>query len=181
MLLHATATKIRFHFQFLRSPDAPFGGLIGWLFNWTCKFCCRMINNMANYLKYNYFRDGDGIDNFTLRKFSDFCSRHTVGVAGDDIMFHILVVRVVIDYRKKWGTDIVLVLTHTMNFQWKKKVPWNGAVSMRSRAGSWETLSICITCTRAFQLSTDTYIVDWWYSSVRPVRGPVARKFTGST
>ena len=33
----------------------------------------------------------------------------------------------------------------TMNFQWKKKVPWNGAVSMRSRAGSWETLSICIT------------------------------------
>ena len=30
---------------------------------------------------------------FTLRlcKFSDFCSRHTVGVAGHDIMFHILV------------------------------------------------------------------------------------------
>ena len=27
----------------------------------------------------------------------------------------------------------------------EKKVPWNGAVSMRSRAGSWETLSICIT------------------------------------
>ena len=26
----------------------------------------------------------------------------------------------------------------------EKKVPWNGAVSMRSRAGSWETLSICI-------------------------------------
>ena len=31
--------------------------------------------------------------NVTLRlwKFSDFCSRHTVGVAGEDIMFHILV------------------------------------------------------------------------------------------
>ena len=45
------------------------------------------------YLKYNYFLDCDGIDNGTLRlwKFSDFCSRHTVGVAGDDIMFHILV------------------------------------------------------------------------------------------
>ena len=24
-------------------------------------------------------------------EFSDFCSRHTVGVAGDDIMIHILV------------------------------------------------------------------------------------------
>ena len=39
------------------------------------------------------FLDGEGIDNVTLRlwKFSDFCSRHTVGVAGDDIMYHILV------------------------------------------------------------------------------------------
>ena len=52
-----------------------------------------MISNIANYLKYNYFWDGDGIDNATLRlwKFLDFCSRCTVGVAGDDIMFHILV------------------------------------------------------------------------------------------
>ena len=52
------------------------------------------IGNIANYLKYNYFLDDDGIDNVTLRlwKFSDFCSRHTVGVAGDDIMFHILVI-----------------------------------------------------------------------------------------
>ena len=52
-----------------------------------------LISNIANYLKYNYFLDCDGIDNVTLRlwKFSDFCSRHTVGVAGDDIMFHILV------------------------------------------------------------------------------------------
>ena len=52
-----------------------------------------LISNIANYLKYNYFWDCDGIDNVTLRlwKFSDFCSRHTVGVAGDDIMFQILV------------------------------------------------------------------------------------------
>ena len=52
-----------------------------------------LISNIVNYLKYNYFLDCDGIDNVTLRlwKFSDFCSRHTVGVAGDDIMFHILV------------------------------------------------------------------------------------------
>ena len=89
----ATATKIRF--QFPRSPDAQFGGLIGWLFNWKLrKFSCWIISNIANYLKYNYFSDGDGIDNATLRlwKFSDFCSRRTVGIAGDDIMFHILVV-----------------------------------------------------------------------------------------
>ena len=32
-----------------------------------------------------------------------------------------------------------------MHFPMENKVPWNGAVSMRSRAGSWETLSICIT------------------------------------
>ena len=52
-----------------------------------------LISNIANHLKYNYFWDCDGINNVTLRlrKFSDFCSRHTVGVAGDDIMFHILV------------------------------------------------------------------------------------------
>ena len=39
------------------------------------------------------FLDDDGIDNVTLRlwKFSDFCSRHTLGVAGDDIMHYILV------------------------------------------------------------------------------------------
>ena len=89
----ATAKKILFHFQFPRSPDAEFGGLIGWLFNWKCKFSCRIISKIANYLKYNYVWDGDGIENVTSRlwKFSYFCSRHTVGVAGDDIMFHILV------------------------------------------------------------------------------------------
>ena len=55
-----------------------------------------LISNIANYLKYNYFLHCDGIDNVTLRlwKFSDFCSRHTVGVAGDDITFHILVLSV---------------------------------------------------------------------------------------
>ena len=44
----------------------------------------------------------------------------------------------------------------------------------------WGT-DIVLVLTRAVQLSTDTHTVDWWYSSVRPVRGPVARKFTGST
>ena len=95
----ATANKIRFHFQFPRSPDAEFGGLIGWLFNWKCKLSCRIISKIANYLKYNNFGDGDGIENVTSRlwKFSYFCSRRTVGVADDDIMFHILVV-----YLVKW-------------------------------------------------------------------------------
>ena len=89
----ATATKIRFHFQFPWSTDAAFGGHNGWLLNWKCKFSFRMISNIANYVKYNYFLDGDGIDNvpLRLRKFSDVCSRHTVGVAGNDIVYHILV------------------------------------------------------------------------------------------
>ena len=89
----ATATKIWFNFQFPRSPDATFGRLMGWLVNWKCKFSCRILSNIANYFKNNYFWDGNGIDHVTLRhrKFSDFYSRHTVGVAGDDIMFHILV------------------------------------------------------------------------------------------
>ena len=43
------------------------------------------------------------------------------------------------------NVQFALCNDYTMNFQWKKKVPWNGAVSMRSRAGPWETLSICIT------------------------------------
>ena len=52
-----------------------------------------LISNIANYLNYNYFWVSDGIDNVMLWlwKFSDFCSRHTIGVAGDDIMLHILV------------------------------------------------------------------------------------------
>ena len=92
----AISTQIGFQFQFPRSPDAEFGGLIGCLFSWDCKFSCRIISNIANYFKYNYFWDGDGIDDVILRlwKFSDFCSRHTGGVAGDDIMFHILVLNV---------------------------------------------------------------------------------------
>ena len=87
-------SKIWFNFQFPRSPDAAFRCLIGRLSNWKCRFSCRIISNITNYLKHNYFRDGDSIDNVTLRlwKISDFWSRHTVGVAGNDIMFHILVI-----------------------------------------------------------------------------------------
>ena len=51
----ATATKIRFHFHFPRSPDAAFCGLYGRLFNWKCNFSRRIISNIANDLKYNYF------------------------------------------------------------------------------------------------------------------------------
>ena len=64
-----------------------------------------MVAKLEVYLKLSL--DGDGIDNVTLRlwKFSDFCSRHTVGVAGDDIMFHILVLydfNVYEPYLKTW-------------------------------------------------------------------------------
>ena len=89
----ATATKIRLHFQFPRPLTwrRIFGD--GWLLNWKFKFGCRRISNIANHVKCNYFWDDDGIDNVTLRlwKISNFCSRRTVGVAGDDIMYHILV------------------------------------------------------------------------------------------
>ena len=52
-----------------------------------------MKSNTANDVKYNYFLDGGGIDNVTLRlwKFSDSCSRYTVDAAGDDMIYHILV------------------------------------------------------------------------------------------
>ena len=29
---------------------------IGWLFNWKCKLSCRIISNLANYLKFNFLR-----------------------------------------------------------------------------------------------------------------------------
>ena len=68
-----------------------------------------LISNIANYLKYNndYFWDCDGIDNVTLRlcKSSDFCSTHTVGVAGDDIVFHILVCNVAVAPQIKFLQD----------------------------------------------------------------------------
>ena len=55
-------------------------------------------------IQFFYFWDCDGIDNVMLRlsKFSDFCSRHTVGVAGDDIMFHILVIIIFIMIGEVW-------------------------------------------------------------------------------
>ena len=47
-----------------------------------------MIINMANYVKYIYFCNYDGIDNVTLQlwKLSAFSSRHTVGIVEDPIM-----------------------------------------------------------------------------------------------
>ena len=52
-----------------------------------------MITNITNYIKYTYFCDDDGIDDVTMRlwKLSDFNSRHTVVIADNDIMYHILV------------------------------------------------------------------------------------------
>ena len=62
-----------------------------------------LMSNIANYLKHNnyYFWDCYGIDDVTLWlwKFSDFCSPHIVGIAGDDIMFHILVLSFLLFYK----------------------------------------------------------------------------------
>ena len=59
-------TKVRFHFWFLRSSATAFDHHFGWL--WNC--------------------DDNFINNITLRlwKWSDFSTRRTVGIAGDDIM-----------------------------------------------------------------------------------------------
>ena len=51
----ATANKIWFHFQFPRSPDAEFGGLIGWLFNWKCTFSCRIISKNCKLSQIQLF------------------------------------------------------------------------------------------------------------------------------
>ena len=49
-----------------------FSGLIGWLFNWKCKFSCRISSNIANYLKYSYLCcDGDGISNVIITRVSE--------------------------------------------------------------------------------------------------------------
>ena len=79
--------------QSTTKPCAYFlGYTVGWLWNWKIESGCRIIINRANYVKYNYFCDGYSIDNVTLRiwEFSNFTSRHTVGIAGDDILFYIL-------------------------------------------------------------------------------------------
>ena len=91
MLLQQTRFGFTFSFQDRLIPHLV--ALLDGFFNWKCKFSCRIISKMANYLKYNYAWYGDGIENVTSRllKFSYFCSRHTVCVAGDDIMFHIRV------------------------------------------------------------------------------------------
>ena len=70
-----------------------------------------LISNIANYLKYNCFWDCDSIDNVTLQlwQFSDFCSRHTVGVAGDDIMFYILVIYILL-LGTYWLKDVYIYI-----------------------------------------------------------------------
>ena len=47
-------------------------------------------------------------------------------------------------FRISEGAQILMNWDH-YELPMEKKVPWNGAVSMRSRAGSWDSLSICIT------------------------------------
>ena len=99
----ATATKIRFHFQFPRLSVAAFGGHIGWLFNWKCKFSCRIISNIANYVKYNYLFETASIMQRCDFINSQISAQDTLGVANDD-MYHILVT--------------VETLYNTVNFCW---------------------------------------------------------------
>ena len=53
----ATETMIRSHFQSPRSPDAAFGGLIGWL-PCNVKFSCRLISNIRFLLEAHCRRRG---------------------------------------------------------------------------------------------------------------------------
>ena len=87
------ATKIQFHFWFPSSPDVALSGHIGRLLNWKFEFGWRIIINVANYINYKYIYDDVGIGNITLWlwTFLDFSSRHTVDIASDIVMYHILV------------------------------------------------------------------------------------------
>ena len=80
----------------------------------------------CNLSQIRYFWDCDGIDNVTLRlwKFSDFCSRHIVGVAGDDLLFHILVYYVPIIV-SSWNFRELLPVTEVTSMQ-KVKVKGQG-------------------------------------------------------
>ena len=49
------------------------------------------------------------------------------------------------EWGMKFNSHVQNKSTSHYELPMEKKVPWNGAVSMRSRAGCWETLSICIT------------------------------------
>ena len=51
----------------------------------------------------------------------------------------------------RYSDDLTLWTTN------EKKVPWNGAVSMRSRAGFWETWSISITQRHNRGVAADTH------------------------
>ena len=109
-----------------------------------------LISNIANYLKYNYFWDYDGIDNVTLRlsKFSDFCSRHIVGVAGDDIMFHILVDKCrhyhfladTCTHIRKYCFDVTNAYTHNIYFITLPRV--RGMCGGQSELNVWSTSCI---------------------------------------
>ena len=78
-----------------------------------------LMSNIANYLIWNYFWDCDGIDvTLRLSKFSDFCSKHTVGGTGDDIMFHILVI--------EWVLSLHVIVHCTLEYLTYEIGPSNG-------------------------------------------------------
>ena len=95
-----------------------FGSPIRWLFDWKCKFGCRISSNIANYLKYNYLSKGDSISNVMLRlwTFTDLCSRHIVGVAGDDIMLNF-------SEEYTFSFPIINVIQHFQRPQFRQRLP----------------------------------------------------------
>ena len=128
-----------------------------------------LISNIANYLKYNHFWDCDGIDNVTLRllKSSDFCWRHTVGVAGDDIMFHILVLYIKSPVQCQYFFLFVLWIwkQHSIYLEFKWTYIINERVSnvlciykMRRQ------MPLCTILINSFQLCLH---ICWWNSVTR--------------
>ena len=84
---------IQFHFQFPRSPDAAFGGLIECLFNCKCRFSCRIISNILQIVSNTIIFEMVIASIMSCCDFenSQISAQDTVGMGGDDIMFHILV------------------------------------------------------------------------------------------
>ena len=139
--------RLGFTFSFQDRLMLHLSAFFGWLFNWKCKLSCSVISNIANHLKFNHFWDGDGIDDVTLRiwKFSDFCSRHTVSVAGDDIICHILVF-VVVDMKNPWNLILLFICRwfETMEFLWYDSLNWRHNMSKTFVKG-WPSLYKSIT------------------------------------
>ena len=122
-----------------------------------------MISNKANYVKYNYFLDNYGIDNVMLRlwKCADFRSRHTVGVADDDIMHHILVI-----YMSSPGHRLVELPQNIPNW-----ITWRNWIMAREAASELEIspkviemyITIIFVCKTVLSKTSKNYDIGLFY------------------